>query len=944
VVSKLNEGGVSSRNRRGALPVTADPNDASAHNDRGQALAEQGLLDQAIEEYQHADKLWQKEASKNRKFALCNWANALREQEHYEQAAEKCQEAIGLDPEFPDAYNSLGQVRAAQECFDEAIQQYRRADALWQNEGSNDRKRALCKWAEALTGQGHHEQAAEKCQEAISLDPEFPDAYNSLGLARARQGRFDEAIEQCRQADALWQKRKPKDRKQALWYWAIILREQEHYEQAADKCQQAIGLDPEFADAYHALGLVRAAQGRFDEAIEEYRRAEALWQKKGSKNRKFALCRWADVLSEQEHYDQAAEKCQEAIGIDPHDPLGYMHVGDIRAAQERFDDAIDQFRQADALWQKKGSKNRKFALCRWAYALREQRHYEQAAEKCQEAIGLDPEFPDAYHAFGWVRAAQEHFDGAIEQFRQADELWRIKGSKDRKRALWSWGWVLGQQEKFEDAKIKFDCAREIVKDDALAVCLCGDSLIDLGQYQDAIAQFDKASALDRDDPRPCHYKASILFRLGHYEEGWKEWWAARQCYERALDGELRGAEHLKKAVDFAGVLGEVFESYEDADKLYKRVIERQDGNAEAWAGRAILNQQWANSDAKKPAEIHARLSYLVRRASELLKRQLGKGMSFQTYLALANLYIESYDWTQAREQLDLAESVCGGSRLKRARVTALRGLICYHMGQYAEAVKNLRQALLVRPDLLSLRSNLGNALLRLRQFETAKHEFSRVLKDAPGNIDALCGAAQVHIELADDGDPDQYEIAVQYLTEALAHGRDQETGSRRLQPSELANIYYARGYARTKSYEADASRTRSIKSLEPALNDFQKCKELDPIHCKARAAIEKINKRRSQHTSELLVEVWGPGFIFCFSVVVFLVAQLVFIKEASLYVSLTFGSLLFMIAAVYLPQLLKLKLPGFELEKASLDRVSGLAIGISRSESLISTRCRSLTD
>jgi hypothetical protein len=92
------------------------------------------------------------------------------------------------------------------------------------------------------------------------------------------------------------------------------------------------------------------------------------------------------------------------------------------------------------------------------------------------------------------------------------------------------------------------------------------------------------------------------------------------------------------------------------------------------------------------------------------------------------------------------------------------------------------------------------------------------------------------------------------------------------------------------------------------------------------------------------VEVWGPGFIFCFSVVVFLVAQLVFIKEASLYVSLTFGSLLFMIAAVYLPQLLKLKLPGFELEKASLDRVSGLAIGISRSESLISTRCRSLTD
>src|SRR5262249_48841660 len=108
--------------------------------------------------------------------------------------------------------------------------------------------------------------------------------------------------------------------------------------------------------------------------------------------------------------------------------------------------------------------------------------------------------------------------------------------------------------------------------------------------------------------------------------------------------------------------------------------------------------------------ILARLSYLVRRAGELLKRQLGKGIDFQTYLTLADLYIAFGDWTEAREQLDLAELVCGGSRLKRAQLTGRRGLVCYRMEDHAEAVKYFQHALLAIPENLTLRCYLGNAL------------------------------------------------------------------------------------------------------------------------------------------------------------------------------------------------------------------------------------------
>ena len=123
--------------------MTADPNEASAHNNRGRALADQERFDEAIEQYRQADALWQKKGSKDRKRALCNWADALRLQEHYEQAAEKCQEAIGIDPEFPDAYHSFGLVRAAQERFDEAIELFRQADVFWQKKESKDRRRSV---------------------------------------------------------------------------------------------------------------------------------------------------------------------------------------------------------------------------------------------------------------------------------------------------------------------------------------------------------------------------------------------------------------------------------------------------------------------------------------------------------------------------------------------------------------------------------------------------------------------------------------------------------------------------------------------------------------------------------------------------------------------------------------------------------------------------------
>jgi tetratricopeptide (TPR) repeat protein len=224
--------------------MTADLNEASAHNDRGRVLADQKLFDDAIEQYRKADELWQKNQSKDRKLVLCNWAEILRLQKHYGQADEKYREAISIDPDDPRTYVQLGVVLVDEARIDDAIEQYRKADELWRKNESKDRKHALYSWANALHQQKLYEQAAEKYREAIGIDPEFSDAHHGLGAVLADQDLHEQAIEQYRKADELWRKNESEDRILTLPNKADALRRQQ-----AEKYREDIGIDPEYPDA-----------------------------------------------------------------------------------------------------------------------------------------------------------------------------------------------------------------------------------------------------------------------------------------------------------------------------------------------------------------------------------------------------------------------------------------------------------------------------------------------------------------------------------------------------------------------------------------------------------------------------------------------------------------------------------------------------------------------
>ena len=381
---------------------TVDRRDASGLNDLGLTLAAQERFDDAIEQYRKATALWGTTGSPDRKFALCNWAEALRSKKLYEESARKYGEAIVVDPKFAPAYNGLGLALAGQERFDAAIEQYRKAAALWEATGSPDRKLALCNWAEALGSKNLYEKAAKKYGEAIAVDPNYAPAYNGLGFALAGQERFDDAIEQYRKAAALWESTGSPDRKFALRYWAKALRLKKLYEESAKKCGEAIAVDVNFALAYNDLGLALAGQERFDEAIEQYRKAVALLGSTGLPTGSLRCStgptpcvRRSSTRSRQ----RSAAKPSPSIRI-------LRALTTVLASRWRTRSASTKrssnIAQAAALWETTGSPDRKFALYNWADALVSKKLYEEAAKKCGEAIAVDPNFADA-HQRSWPR-------------------------------------------------------------------------------------------------------------------------------------------------------------------------------------------------------------------------------------------------------------------------------------------------------------------------------------------------------------------------------------------------------------------------------------------------------------------------------------------------------------------------------------------------------------
>ena len=142
-----------------------------------------GLITQAIE------------IDSNQYVFFYSLGNALREQGRLEEAIPAYQQAIHIQPDCVNAYSNLGVALKEQGRLEESIQAYWQAIHIQPQFAE-----AYYNLGNALRGQGKLEESIEAYQQAIHIQPQFAEAYYNLGNALRGQGKLEESIEAYRQA------------------------------------------------------------------------------------------------------------------------------------------------------------------------------------------------------------------------------------------------------------------------------------------------------------------------------------------------------------------------------------------------------------------------------------------------------------------------------------------------------------------------------------------------------------------------------------------------------------------------------------------------------------------------------------------------------------------------------------------------------------------------
>ena len=116
--------------------------------------------------------------------------------------------------------------------------------------------------------QGRIDETIKAYKKALSIKPDYAEAYNNMGNALKEQGKLDEAIKAYKKALSI----KP-DYPEAYYNMGTALNEQGKLDEAIKAYKKALSIKPDYAAAYNNMGNALQDQGRLEMVIDAYKKA-----------------------------------------------------------------------------------------------------------------------------------------------------------------------------------------------------------------------------------------------------------------------------------------------------------------------------------------------------------------------------------------------------------------------------------------------------------------------------------------------------------------------------------------------------------------------------------------------------------------------------------------------------------------------------------------------
>ena len=301
-----------------------------------------------------------------------------RTTEGMKKGLESFEQAIRLDPDYAAAYVGLadcyGVLSQVGDFSPNDVMPKAKAaalDALRIDETLAEAHASLAMIDELYDW--NWKSADTEFKRAIELNPNYATAHHWYAMYLSAMGRNDEALAEIRRAEALDPVSLITDTNEG---WILFCARQ--YDQAINKLQATIEMDPNFANAHYKLALVYEIKGMYKEAVEEHLKSKALSgdisenveklkaayatsgskgyyreelrQLKGSSTRGYVLPKYFVLTELQLGNTEETLKWLEAAYKERTEPLAYLRVDprfDSLRSDARFEDLL---RRVNLAW------------------------------------------------------------------------------------------------------------------------------------------------------------------------------------------------------------------------------------------------------------------------------------------------------------------------------------------------------------------------------------------------------------------------------------------------------------------------------------------------------------------------------------------------------------------------------------------------------------------
>jgi predicted O-linked N-acetylglucosamine transferase (SPINDLY family) len=378
-------------------------------------------------------------------------------------------------------------------------------------------------------------------EQLLAREPAHPDALHFLGLLTCQSGQPDEGIALMRRSIEAYPS--------AIYHNNLgnALRERGRLDDAIAQYREAVGLQPDYADAHNNLGDALREARQPDASMQHCAQAIALRPDYAQ-----AYNNLGNALKDLGQPDAAVLAYGKAIEHAPGYADAYNNLGNVLTTQRKFDAAVDSYRAAAAL-----DPSNPIVHGNLGAALLARGDRDAAIAALHRRVELAPADAQARVDLGGALRDAGRSDAAIEQFERAAALSPLRADAHAGLAD-----VLYRQRQTARAAECMTRALELTPRHGPGYRMLGDMYHDLGKYDASVMCYETAIELDPNDIDAHHRCAIVLLKQNRPDDALPHARAALALNERAAPAHMTLGDVL-------GMLGDVDGEFAH----YRRAVE-----------------------------------------------------------------------------------------------------------------------------------------------------------------------------------------------------------------------------------------------------------------------------------------------------------------------------------------------------------------------------------